>query len=315
MSFYEEPKFPECVAFGAVGGPMYLTEVVQVSSGFEQRNQVWQYGRCKWQVAHVPRPEDEMHQLLRFFRQMKGRLHGFRFKDYSDYQADAGGAGYVFAGDGHPSGEPTGQLYKRYEDSTSAYDVRLIQKPIATTVVLSKDGIVTAGWTLDDTTGLVTFAALASATVNSITNGNPPIVTTSAAHGFSNGQVIYLSGVTGMTEVNDRAFTIGSVTSSTFTLVGEDATDYGTFSSTATASRYPQPADTWTWTGEFDVPCRFDLDDMQIHILDRQGSGGLLIEAWEPVMLVEIRIPTAAEEDDEELLLGGFSSGFDGGFD
>lgn len=321
MSFFETPRFPDCIALGARGGPTFFTELVSVYSGHEQRNQVWRYGRLKWEVGHVPRPAEDMHELIRFFRQMRGRLHGFRFKDHTDYQAESGGAGYVFASDGHPTGLPIGQLFKRYEDGTSAYDERVITKPVAGTVALLKDGVdQPTGWTLDTTTGEVTFTALASKTVTAITNANPAVVT-ATSHGFTNGQTIYLSAVTGMTEVNERAFEIGGVTTHTFTLVGEDATDYGVFSGTANASRYPQPAETWTWTGEYDTPCRFDTDEMQIHVIDKAGAGSL-IEAWEPIPIVEIRMPVSAAEEagggggggGEEPLLGAFSAGFDEGF-
>lgn len=295
MSFYETPRFPDCIAFGARGGPSFFTELIAVASGAEQRNEVWQYARCKWDVGHAVRPEGDMWDLISFFRSMRGRLHGFRFKDWSDYQSDAGGAGIIGTGVG--SGTPEAlQLFKRYTPGASPYDLRIIQKPVEGTVTVTRNGIPAAsGWTLDSTTGLITFTATATATVTAITKASPGVATTSTAHGFSNGQTVYLSGITtGMTQVNNRAFVIGGVTASTFQLVGENTTSYGTFTGTAFAERYSQPGETLEWSGEFDVPCRFDTDDMQISIADRQGGdGGKLLEAWEAIPVIEIRIPAA----------------------
>jgi uncharacterized protein (TIGR02217 family) len=290
MSFFETPRFPDCIALGAHGGPTYFTELVTVASGFEQRNEVWQYARCKWDVGHVARPETDMWQLISFYRAMRGRLHGFRFKDWSDFQADAGGAGVI--GTGLGTGLPdTMQLFKRYTPGASPYDLRIIQKPVDGTITVTRNAVdAPTGWTLDTTTGLITFTATATAVVSAITNANPGVATTSSPHGFSNGESIYLSSVEGMTQVNNRAFVIAGVTASTFQL-GENTTSYGTFTGTTFAERYTQPGETLAWSGEFDVPCRFDTDDMQISIVDRQGGEeGKLLAAWESIPIIEIRI-------------------------
>jgi uncharacterized protein (TIGR02217 family) len=316
MSFIESPRFPDCIAFGAQGGPSFFTEIVAVASGHEQRSEVWQFARLRWDVGHVARPEDDMHQLISFFRAARGRLHGFRFKDWSDYEADAGGVGLI-GSSGTGSGTPAAmQLYKRYMLAGEPYDLRKIVKPIAASFAVQRDGLaMPSGWTLDATLGLITFGADITRVVTAITNANPAVVTTSVAHGFADGETIWLSGVSGMVEVNELAFEIGSVTATTFALVGVNSTAYGTFTGTASASRYPQPAETLTWTGEYDVPCRFDTDDMKIQIVNR--SGERLLEAWDAIPIVEIRIAEDTgngEDGGGGALLGGFSMGFDEGF-
>ena len=69
-----------------------------------------------------------------------------------------------------------------------------------------------------------------------ITKADPAVVTTSAAHGLSNGDVVKLSGILGMTEVNDEVFVVESLTSTTLSLVGVDSTNYGTFVDSGSAS-------------------------------------------------------------------------------
>ena len=55
-----------------------------------------------------------------------------------------------------------------------------------------------------------------SAVITDITGADPGVVTTSTAHGWSTGDQIYISGVEGMTEVNDKYYTITVLTTTTF---------------------------------------------------------------------------------------------------
>lgn len=53
-----------------------------------------------------------------------------------------------------------------------------------------------------------------------------PVVITSSAHGLSNGDRVYISGISGMTELNDRGFVIANVAADTFELEDEDGSGY-----------------------------------------------------------------------------------------
>lgn len=65
-------------------------------------------------------------------------------------------------------------------------------------------------------------------TITDITETNPAVVT-STAHGLDNGEVVYITGVVGMTEVNARYFVVAAQTTNTFQLADTDATGYGTY--------------------------------------------------------------------------------------
>ncbi|WP_332657639.1 ubiquitin-activating E1 FCCH domain-containing protein [Brevundimonas sp.] len=54
-------------------------------------------------------------------------------------------------------------------------------------------------------------------TITGATKGEP-IVITSAGHGFSDGDVVWISGATGMTQLNNKAYMIGGKTTDTFRL-------------------------------------------------------------------------------------------------
>ncbi len=74
--------------------------------------------------------------------------------------------------------------------------------------------------------------ALASnfSTVTAATKANPCVIT-SSAHGLSNGDKVYISGVVGMTQINNLVFTVAGVTTDTFQLSGVNSTGYTTYTS------------------------------------------------------------------------------------
>ncbi len=77
----------------------------------------------------------------------------------------------------------------------------------------------------------------AAVTITGITNGSPGVVT-AAAHGFSNGDHVWVEGVAGMTEVNRRRFTVANAAANSFELSGVDTTAYGAWTSGGTVARF-----------------------------------------------------------------------------
>lgn len=64
--------------------------------------------------------------------------------------------------------------------------------------------------------------------ISAITNANPGQVTTAVAHGLTTADLVYIAGVTGMTQVNDLTFTV-TVTSPTIFTIGVDTTAFGVY--------------------------------------------------------------------------------------
>jgi uncharacterized protein (TIGR02217 family) len=206
MAFYETPRFPERIAYGAVGGPRFATTVVATLSGTEQRNGSWSYPLHAWDVSQGIRNQADFETLRAFFLAARGRLHGWRFKDWTDYTAS------------HTTGLVSGltsqtfQLIKRYTSGSQTLD-RKISKPIA------------AGFVLKDVSTTLTLTT---------------------------------------------DYTLNTVT--------------GVVSTTA-----PRTAANLNWSGEFDVPMRFDTDALQARIEARNAAAGLL-HRWEAIPIVEIRV-------------------------
>ena len=152
MPAFHEVQFPPKIAYGATGGPEFNTSVTTTFAGFEQRNVNWQKARGRWDVSTGLKNKADMEALQAFFRARFGKAHGFRFKDWSDYQAVAQNLG---TGNGT---QTTFQLLKLYSSGGYSYS-REIKKPVSGTVKIYLNSILqSSGFTIDPTTGIVTFS-------------------------------------------------------------------------------------------------------------------------------------------------------------
>ena len=79
------------------------------------------------------------------------------------------------------------------------------------------------------------LVTLAAKTITGATAANP-VVITSNSHGFSNGDKVIISGVLGMTELNNREFTVAGATANTFQLSGVNGSGFTAYTSGGTAS-------------------------------------------------------------------------------
>ena len=298
-----ESRFPERIGLEAEGGPGYATSVVTGAGGHESRNSGWSQARLSWSVGHVPKLPAEWAPLRAFFRIVKGRGVGFRFKDWTDYQValtegllqplDAAGDPIGTPGLGY--GVPAYQLVKRYSFDALTDD-RPIAKPVAGTVAVQLAGGAVAFGAgagqiaLDTATGIVTFRPAASQTVSAVTVGATTQVTLAAAlTPLGIGDRLYLTGLTGADAalLNNASHAIAAVATNVYTLSTNTAGKTITPGS-GVGRRYPRVTDTLAWSGEFDVPARFDTDRM-VAINDSRTAAGLRIR-WQDIPIVEIRL-------------------------
>lgn len=75
----------------------------------------------------------------------------------------------------------------------------------------------------------MTSAVATSITITNVTKASPAVVTFTGT-APTNGQYIYVQAQ-GMTQINERAFRVASVSGSTFALEGVDSTNFSTFTS------------------------------------------------------------------------------------
>ena len=149
---FAEVQFPTDIAYGSSGGPEYSTDIVVTQGGHEQRNRNWSTARARYNVASGVKSLSQLEALIAFFRARGGQAEGFRFKDWTDYQATGE---LISTGDGSTT---SFALLKRYS-SGGGSEVRLITKPVADTVSVYLDSVLQEGGvTVDSETGIVTFA-------------------------------------------------------------------------------------------------------------------------------------------------------------
>lgn len=161
MAFHEV-RFPASLSFGSVGGPERRTEVVTLANGFEERNTPWEHSRRRYDAGLGLRSLEDVEALIGFFEARRGRLFGFRWKDWSDFKSCAASREPGFRDQliGHGDGVRTVfSLAKTYASGEASYR-RPVIKPVEGTVRVGLQGdpmTETVDYQLDPATGEVTF--------------------------------------------------------------------------------------------------------------------------------------------------------------
>lgn len=146
---FDEVRLPEEIERGSQGGPSFSTTIISLSSGFEKRNVNWSRFKTKWNIGYGVRNRESYFALYEFFVLRQGKAYGFRFKDWTDFEAvdepldDGDGSTTQF------------QLQRVYSDAVRTYN-RPIQKPVLP-ITVKVNGSETTDFTIDDTTGVITF--------------------------------------------------------------------------------------------------------------------------------------------------------------
>lgn len=86
MSFLNV-RFPTDIGYGSRGGPGYSTTVIENFSGYESRNQNWEYARYVYDVAYGVKTIAQLETLIKMFHIAGGKANGFKFKDRLDYKS------------------------------------------------------------------------------------------------------------------------------------------------------------------------------------------------------------------------------------
>ena len=170
MAFHEV-RFPANLSFGSLGGPERRTEIVSLASGFEERNTPWAHARRRYNAGIGLRSLDDLSTLVAFFEARAGQLHGFRWKDWTDYKSCLPSRAVSFEdqiiaqGDGVTT---TFQLNKSYSSGPSRYS-RPIAKIVRDTVRAGIGGnevFPGSHYTVDHGKGLIVFSSAPEAGAN-----------------------------------------------------------------------------------------------------------------------------------------------------
>lgn len=156
---FDDVRLPIEIEQGSTGGPTFNTSIVRLGSGAEARNQNWQSQRVVYDVGYgltssAQTDAQDFYTLLQFFYARRGRFRGFRFKDWTDFEA--------FSQPMLPNtGNLVWQLQKVYSDGVQTYTRKLTRPVAGSVVVFHADNSVVdpSSYTLDVTKGTVTFTS------------------------------------------------------------------------------------------------------------------------------------------------------------
>lgn len=149
---FNESRLLDCVAYGSEFGYSYNTEIDELSSGVERRNAQWDRPLGKYSVIFQNLKQSGIAAVVHAHHACKGRLIGFRLKDWSDFKAENETLGI---GDGT---QKQYQLIKTYTFG-ALQNTRKIVKPVIDKVKLFANGTEITPSAIDYTTGLVTVTA------------------------------------------------------------------------------------------------------------------------------------------------------------
>jgi len=262
----------------------------------------------EYDVAYGIRTMEQLSALIAFFRAMRGRFYSFCYQDNVDFSSAVAIAYEARAappltpldqqlglGDGLTF---TFQLQKVYSTASQS-QFRLITRPQPGSVRVAINAIETPFFTVDVTTGIVTFTTpLAVTFTTPITNnGGNSNGTLSAAAGTFNAFKPFVGRnfvSAGFTHPSNnlpitQSASIGSVSSDGSQLNVAYPPGYGLIEETVATglqlSVHPAPPSDQVVTAGFlfYVPCRFDTDILPVTIED-YGVGGS-----NSVKLIEVR--------------------------
>lgn len=91
MTAFHEVLFPLDIALNSTGGPQRRTDVVTLGSGAEERNTRWAHSRRRYDAGYGVKTFEALSQVVAFFEERRGRLHGFRWRDRLDHSSAASG--------------------------------------------------------------------------------------------------------------------------------------------------------------------------------------------------------------------------------
>jgi uncharacterized protein (TIGR02217 family) len=161
---FHETRFPTAISRASQGGPERRTDVVVLGSGAEERNARWADSRRSYNAGYGVKSLDDLHAVIAFFEERRGRLHGFRWRDPADWKScppettPTALDQPIGAGDGATA---VFQLVKTYGAAFNPW-TRAIGKPVSGTVLVAVAGVTQApgtAYTVDHAAGVITFLA------------------------------------------------------------------------------------------------------------------------------------------------------------
>jgi len=266
MAEFLEERILGDIQYGSSWEDDYSVTVVSTSGGQEYRSLNHPFPVRTFDVSYMMDNINMWDSLVNTYHRAHGKYAGFRARCIDEYTSNANGTTAATATDQVLtliSGLDY-QLRKYYGTDKAAgtigYPYRTIYKPVAGTVLVAIGTIPirSADYSVNTTTGVVTFAANKSITITGITKAVNAVISTTNTAGIVAGQMVQISGVLGMTQINLWRVEVLSVSTNVSITVNANTLSFGTYTSGGVCNTNPQSGEQVTAGFEFDFPVRFN---------------------------------------------------------
>jgi len=168
MAFIES-RLLDRVAYGFTGGDTFLTTRVPLLSGHVARNAERILPLFRGSAPYESIEDADRAEVINVFNVCVPGPHSFRFKNWQNYQGTLEVIGTAVGGV-----DETMQLIKTYT-LVGQSTIRNIVKPVTDTTTLFEDGVPLA-FTIDTTTGIVTFTSTAGKVITATYEFDIPVM-------------------------------------------------------------------------------------------------------------------------------------------
>ena len=260
MGEFLEERLPIGVRNGASYSDEFAVEITQTASGNEYRRLIHPYPVRIYTVFYTQFTDDLWNQILSLYYRSYGMFAGFRVRALDDYTTNNRiltptsfdqTLALVNAG--------IYQLQVAYGNGSTisiGRPYRTIFKPVAGTIKIAIGAAEqTTRFTASTTTGQITFTNLTKA-ITGITKASSAVITL-GTHTYNVNDSVYISGVSGMTQINGLRAFITAKDATTIT-VAINSTAFSTYTSGGNVNTAPQAGEIVYGGCEYDLMCRFN---------------------------------------------------------
>lgn len=295
MADFLEEVLYSTVKYGSSWQDEYNVNVVETSGGSEYRSLIHPFPKRTFTLDFELATADMWGNILDLYHRAHGTYAGFRAYCHDEYSSN-GAVGVPTAFDQQLLYVSDGvyRLRKQYGLNAAAgaagYPYRLIKKPKSGTVKIGITPDAMPGvevrvedWTVDVTSGVVTFDADLTRAITAISNATQAVLTVGAGHPFVTGMALHVSGVGGMTQINGSRALVTAYAATTVTLA-INSSAFSAYSSGGVVHTRPQSGENITAGFEFHFPVRFKtvLPIGQDYPLHRVVDGVEFVEIFNP---------------------------------
>ena len=290
MAEFLEDLLYTTIKYGSSWQDDYAVNVVTTSGGQEYRSLTHPFPKRTFVLDYELELSSMWTDLLDLYHRAHGTYAGFR-AHCIDEDSSNGSVGAPTAFDQPMLLVSAGvyQLVKQYGTLSAAgasgYPYRKIMKPQSGTVLvgIGATAIRSADWSVVTTTGLITLAADVTKSITAISKSSQAVIDFGTTHSFVGGMSVHISGVSGMTQINNQRALIVTTGANSIT-VDINSSAYSTYTSGGVVHTRPQIGETVSAGFKFHFPVRFKttIPVGQDYPQNRMADGVEFIELLNP---------------------------------